>query len=289
MKKGIIVTVVLIQLIGIFFIGKQIFQKRDVKGVSVNPIVRYEIVSSPSGKLEGFYEPQIGDIKRDLSFLGEDYNYSVIYHINNDRLNQLNDYQVEKSKGVFRIITLGASFTYGANVNTKDNYPMQLQEMLDKSCGEKKFEVLNLGMGGYDLEYSVERLRVRGMKYDPDLVVWLITDDNFRTIKDISEDSLKQLSEEALVNMQKARIKETFSIYGRPIVFVGSKNLAWQHKNLLKRITSIEPHTHLFLETPDIYKKKAFFPDNHPNEKGYKLIAESIFDYLKDEKVIQCN
>ena len=289
MKKRIILVVVVIQLVVVTLIGLNIKQKKEVRGVSVNPIERYEIISSPSGRLEGFYEPQIGDIKRDLSFLGEDYNYSVIYHINKDRLNQLHDYQVEKSNGIFRIITLGASFTFGANVNTKDNYPMQLQKMLDRSCKNKKFEVLNLGMGGYDLEYSVERLKIRGMKYDPDLVIWLVTDDNFKTIKDIPEDSLAQISEEALVNMQKARIKELFSIYGGSVVFVGSKNLAWQHKNLLKRMTVIRPQTYFFTDAPDIYKRKAFLPDNHPNEKGYKLIAESIFDYVREENLIQCD
>ena len=39
--------------------------------------------------------------------------------------------------------------------------------------------MLNLGLYGYDIEYAVERFRVRGQKYDPDLIIWLIKDDDF--------------------------------------------------------------------------------------------------------------
>lgn len=291
MKKKSVSIILIVQIFIILAVTVQIYnKKKDVMGVSVNPITKNEIISSPSGELKDFYESRVGVTVKDLSYLGKDYNYTVTYKINKDTLNQLKDYPVEKEKGVVRIITLGASFTFGANVNTEDNYPMQLQKMLDAKCrDEKKYEVFNLGMGGYDLEYSVERLKVRGMKFEPDLVIWLITDDNFRTIKNISEDTLEKFSDEVLVNMQKERIKDSFSIYGGKLVLVGSRNVAWQHKNLLKRITIIRPDTYLFFDIPNIYKKKAFFPDKHPNEKGYKLIAESIFDYLKNEKIIQCN
>lgn len=286
-----IIIIVLVQVFIILVIAIQIHnKKRDVKGVSVNPITKYEIISSPSGDLNDFYESREGEIVKDLSYMGTDHNYTVTYKINKDTLNQLMDYSVEKENNVFRIITLGASFTFGANVNTEDNYPMQLQKMLDNKCKDgRKYEVINLGMGGYDLEYSVERLKARGMKYNPDLVLWLITDDNFRVIKNISEEFLGKLSEEALVNMQKERIKKSFAIYKNDLVLVGSKNLAWQHKNLLKRIVQIRPNTYLYLDIPDIKKKNASFPDNHPNGKGYRLIAKSVFDYLKEERIVNCN
>jgi len=291
MKKKSVSIILIVQIFIILAVTVQIYnKKKDVMGVSVNPITKYEIISSPSGALSDFYESQVGDMTKDLSFMGKKYNYSVTYKINKDSLNQLKDYPVEKGKGVFRIITLGASFTFGANVNTKDNYPMQLQNMFDAKCNDgKKYEVINLGMGGYDIEYSVERLKVKGMKYDPDLVLWLITDDNFRVIKNIPEEALRNLPEETLINMQKERIKRSFEIYQNALVLIGSKNLAWQHKNLLKRITEIRPNTYLFIDTPDIYKKNAVFPDKHPNKKGYGLIAESVLEYLKEEKLVTCN
>ncbi len=99
--------------------------------------------------------------------------------INNDSLNERYNYFVQKSKGIYRIITLGDSYTFGMNVNTKDNWTELLEDELNKNylCGNiKKYEVINLGVYGYDTQYEIERYKERGQKYDPDLIIWAMFD-----------------------------------------------------------------------------------------------------------------
>lgn len=69
----------------------------------------------------------------------------------------------------FRIIVLGDSVTFGNFIPLKATYAYQMQEMLDKSVS--KYEVLNFGVGGYDVLQEVALLEYRGLTYKPDLVV----------------------------------------------------------------------------------------------------------------------
>lgn len=50
--------------------------------------------------------------------------------------------------------------------------------------GQPAFEVLNLGVPSYDIAYAAERFRVRGAKYQPDLVLWLFIANDFEEINE---------------------------------------------------------------------------------------------------------
>ena len=52
------------------------------------------------------------------------------YTINNDSLNERFNYSENKDKNTFRIITLGASYTYGLYVDTKNNWTEILEDIL---------------------------------------------------------------------------------------------------------------------------------------------------------------
>lgn len=69
----------------------------------------------------------------------------------------------------FRIIALGDSITFGNSLPLGSTYPSQLQQMLDKSATD--YEVLNFGVGGYDIIQEVALLEHRALSYEPDLVV----------------------------------------------------------------------------------------------------------------------
>ena len=181
MKKRIVVYIILIQIIVISVLVLNIYQKKkQVLGlVSVTPINKEQIVSSLSGTLKYYYEPYPGINTINVSYLGDEFNYSVKYSITPDTLNQLVEYPVQKKEGIFRIIALGDSFTFGVHLNTEENYPSQLQNMLNSCKSGMKFEVTNLGVGGYDLQYAVQRYVLRGMRYNPDLVLWALVSDDF--------------------------------------------------------------------------------------------------------------
>jgi len=91
-----------------------------------------------------------------------------------------------KRPGVFRILCLGDSSTFGMNVDDADAYPQVLQRLLDARA-PRRFEVLNLGVPGYSSRQGLELLRQQALHYQPDLVIFAFgTNDRFwrRTISD---------------------------------------------------------------------------------------------------------
>ncbi len=69
----------------------------------------------------------------------------------------------------FRAIALGDSITFGNMLPVESTYPYQLNELLDKT--HSRHEVLNFGVGGYDILQEVALFEARGSIYQPDLVV----------------------------------------------------------------------------------------------------------------------
>lgn len=89
------------------------------------------------------------------------------------------EYPVAKPKQTIRILALGDSTTVGSGVpDMKDTYPKVLERLLNGRARGVRFEVLNMGVAGYDTLKEVELLRVRGLKYGPDLalIVFCIND-----------------------------------------------------------------------------------------------------------------
>lgn len=81
------------------------------------------------------------------------------------------DIVTPKPKGVFRIIVLGDSLTWGAGLATGERYTNLLSRRLNEEIKESVFEVLNLAHSGAPLIAYRNRL----VKYvdilDPDLII----------------------------------------------------------------------------------------------------------------------
>lgn len=327
MKKRIIFYFIILQIFIVSFLFLQIGQKRGkVSRVSLNPISNNIIISSHSGNLNFFYEPKQNIVEeKSLDWMGKDYDYKVKYKINADTFNQVANYTVKKPKDTFRIVTLGDSFTFGENINTEDNYPSQLQNILNNSCSRKiQFQVLNLGVMGYDFQYSVNRFRLRGVKYQPDLVIWHIIGDDFQRINELlvpleskynkemhltgeydklikqgnyypawskarDEIITKMGGENELLRQNQRYIEEIYRYYNKKIVFSLLLNYPEKYTSILKIIAKLHTSTFIFGGITNIYQTNAFLPDYHPNKKGYKIIAEDTFNYLRDSKLIPCN
>lgn len=82
------------------------------------------------------------------------------------------EYEIPKPADVFRTLIVGDSFTMGSGVAEGDTYSAQLQDLLNAEKGPYRQEVINLGVGGYNLQASVFRLRHLGLKYQPDMLVY---------------------------------------------------------------------------------------------------------------------
>ena len=81
----------------------------------------------------------------------------------------------EKPEGVYRILALGDSWTFGFRMNEPDAYPRQLERVLNERAATRgdtrRFEVINAGVIGYSTDQEAAYLRVEGWKYRPDLVL----------------------------------------------------------------------------------------------------------------------
>ncbi len=79
--------------------------------------------------------------------------------------------QLPKPAGIFRILCVGGSSTYGSGpTKDKNTYPAVLQELLHER-GATAVETVNLGVKGWTTTESLINLSLRGMELEPDLVV----------------------------------------------------------------------------------------------------------------------
>ncbi len=101
-----------------------------------------------------------------------------------------------KKPGVFRVVCLGDSSTFGFNVEAADAYPQVLARLLEQSH-PGRFEVLNLGVPGHSSRQGLELLRQEVLRYDPDLVTFAFgTNDRFWH---------RPLSDDAIIRLNQSR------------------------------------------------------------------------------------
>ena len=84
----------------------------------------------------------------------------------------LRDYErpLEKPPGTFRILGLGDSVTYGYRVPLDDSILKVLERRLN-ATGEGQYDVLNLGVPGYNTVQEERMLEEVGLAYAPDLIL----------------------------------------------------------------------------------------------------------------------
>jgi hypothetical protein len=222
---------------------------------------------------------------------------------------------------VYRIITIGDSFTYGMNVDTGRSWPDELEGMLNRGpvCTGIRYEVINLGVAGYDIEYSVERLLRRGLAYKPDLVIWFPTEyerllekmfplyeANKNKFKELIEDREGRYVTEVYVNA-KRQMRQSMSM---------EEVIAYQ-QNAVRRLRGRYAGRLLILKVPfekeeydaaflkglparagteylDIdaswskNDRRHFLTDGHFSEEGHARLAAQVTSYLKTKKTAMC-
>lgn len=82
------------------------------------------------------------------------------------------DVTTAKPGDVLRVITLGASSTFGYHARDDETYPVRLQEILTDACPEARFEVLNLGMPHLDSGQIASLFAHEALALEPDLVTF---------------------------------------------------------------------------------------------------------------------
>jgi lysophospholipase L1-like esterase len=80
---------------------------------------------------------------------------------------------VVKPPDTLRIVSMGASIGFGWTVDNDHTYPADLERILNEKVhdGERHYEVLNYGVGGYATRDEVATLEDKALAMDPDLVI----------------------------------------------------------------------------------------------------------------------
>lgn len=312
-KKGIFIFVAL-QLCVIAYLFTQLYRKINAtkpKKINQSSEVKGLRTRIQTGNLKYFYElkgnQRIEDHKDWITEI-------PVYTTNGDGLNERFDYKIGAQDNTFRIVTLGDSFTFGALINTADNWTELLEDKLNSefSCKNfKKIEVINLAMYGYDIEYAVERYRIRGQKYDPNLILWMLVDNkrilekllplkdscvkksggklddeglNYKCWARSLEQYMDELGEKKISEILTEKFSGIFKYYDKDLVAI---DLDGGHYQILRNITQTKKP---YVYNIDFWNKKDLeLPDGHPNKQGHKYFADNIYDYLLNNKIIPCD
>jgi lysophospholipase L1-like esterase len=79
------------------------------------------------------------------------------------------EYATDKPESVTRIVAIGDSVTFGNYLPLEATFPKQLERRLRRRGVQA--EVLNFGVGGYDILQEVALLRSKGLQFEPDAVI----------------------------------------------------------------------------------------------------------------------
>jgi hypothetical protein len=83
------------------------------------------------------------------------------------------EHPYQKPPGVFRILMLGDSFTEALDVKLEESYPYLVEQCLTDRLN-MPVEVINAGVSGYGTPEEYLFYINEGVKYQPDLVVWML-------------------------------------------------------------------------------------------------------------------
>jgi hypothetical protein len=315
-KKLFLITIVVLEVcVGCFFIYGFILS-RSIRGlINGNEktvfMDKKKTIDSDSSQYQYYWELEPNFVDK---FNPDWLPYEVSYHYNNDGMNDMSDYSVKKKPNVFRIMTLGDSFTFGDSVNTEDSWPEQLETILNqptqKLCDFDQIEVLNLGIGAFDIPYIVERYKRIGQKYNPDMIIWFESGSGFGRllelliplIKDCKEKENKE-DAQCWVLAQKeinSRYNDSYvediilknlddfhSILGdeQDLLFFGYDDdlLPKYEKGFLAKWRERYYLTDFLFIVPNDFgadADKYVLPDGHPSAFGHKHIADIIGNYL---------
>lgn len=311
MKTKLLAAIILLEIGSIIFLFWLIKAKRGA-GISAN-ILTPNSRPTKNQKLTYFREPEANSTDT-----GSWDNQKVSNHINSD---SLNDPEIDLSGKRINIIALGDSFTYGQFVNRKDNWVSKLENKLQYSL-DKQIQAINLGVKGYDIQYAVERYRIRGPKYNPHLVIWFLKGDDFNSVAEIltpliEEEKKKYFnahpdadkryifnkgeigppyivtavnkmmemfgSEKALLEYQRKQIRELRKYYQGELLIVHF-DLNRPYEALLSEVQRSDKRMHVYNLKYIYGDSKNYFPDEHPTPVGHDIIANDIYEYIMNNK-----
>ena len=278
---------------------------------------RFGLMVQPSGHSKLIYElrPNI-----------EVTHQGVIVKINSDGFRG-KEYSDKKGPNVVRIVGIGDSNMFGWGVAQDKNFLAVMEQRLNKQYPGKIWEIVNTGTPGYNTFMKVEALRTRALKYKPDLVLLQHTindlllpefiyeyPDPWTTRRSFAYDfwfkefSFKKQKFKMRFEGEFKEVPPGFEYMageeGFARAFVGLRHM---RKELGFKVAMLVSHDHPVgianaiqllsekynfhtlvrlhrTDDPTLIVSKT---DLHPSEKGHRLMADAMLDFLHKKGVIQ--
>ena len=82
------------------------------------------------------------------------------------------EFSKEKREGVIRVVTLGASSTFGFYNRDHQTYPYQLEQMLNEKCDQHTYEVINLAIPHSKSDNIAAIFALEALPLKPDIVTF---------------------------------------------------------------------------------------------------------------------
>ncbi len=116
-------------------------------------------------------------LRKNLDGIHVSREFSVRYHTSTHRLRDP-DRPLEKAPGVFRILVLGDSLTFGSGVNDEDTFVRQLERLLNARGDSRRYEVINAACASWGTAHHLVFLDHLGFRLTPDVVLMAFHDDD---------------------------------------------------------------------------------------------------------------
>ena len=201
----------------------------------------------------------------------------------------------KKLSRVVKVACVGDSITYGSGSSDRDQtcYPPQLQKLLGGS-----YDVRNFGLGGTtminstDKPYTAQQQFADSKSFLPDIVIIMLGTNDSKPKNSGKIDSAYKQDALALIDAYK-------DLRSKPKIYIATSPYVMGHKDnpgsndiisevVAEKIVPLQKEIarETGCELIDIFAataEKSIFPDNvHPNDEGYRLIAETFYDALFD-------
>lgn len=164
------------------------------------------------------------------------------------------------------IVAFGDSLTYGNGVEAKDAYPALLEDMWHR-------EVINLGISG-DTSLQGAARKDEIAKYHPSFVLIEFSANDF--FKKIPREQTKAALEDIVDYVQNIGAVAV-------LIDTGGNSLMESYKKMIKKIAKEKRAIYIDGIMDDIFNNRNLKSDSvHPNEEGYKIIAQKIDKALKN-------
>lgn len=166
------------------------------------------------------------------------------------------------------ILAFGDSLTYGTGASPESDYPT----ILSKLSGH---EVINVGVPGEISSTGLKRLPALLEEYQPELLILIHGGNDF--LRKIPKQQTKENLEQMIDEAKQRDIKVVLLGVPSSTLFLLSSAEIYQE-------IAEQQNTVIDLDTmPKILSSKELKSDTiHPNDQGYRLMAENIFNLLVD-------